>query len=142
MADASNTLLLEVATPLGMALKLDTDSVQVPSVSGELGVLPGHVALLAALKPGILGYRRDGQALRAAVGGGYAEVDATHVGLIAEFFARPEDVDVEVARRDLEAAETRLKAHDGPIDEIEHKEAQKDLDWALARIELVGGEAS
>ena len=142
MAESPNVLALEVATPLGVALKLDTESVQVPSVMGELGVLPGHVPLLAAVKPGILAYRRDGQAVRAAIGGGYAEIDFGRVRVLAEFFARPEDVDAEQARRDLDAAEARLKAHDGPIDETEHKEAQRELDWALARLALVGGEAN
>ena len=142
MAESPNVLTLEVTTPLGVAVKLDTDSVQVPSVMGELGVLPGHVPLLAAVKPGILGYRRDGQAVRAAIGGGYAEIDFGRVRVLAEFFARPEDVDAEQARRDLDAAEARLKAHDGPIDDTEHKEAQRELDWALARLALVGGEAN
>ena len=142
MAESPNLLHLEVATPLGMALTLDTESVQVPSVAGELGVLPGHVPLLAAVKPGILAYRRDGQPVRAAIGGGYVEVDFGRVRLLTEFFARPEEVDTQQARRDLDAAEARLKAHDGPIDETEHKEAQRDLDWALARLELAGGETN
>jgi F-type H+-transporting ATPase subunit epsilon len=142
MAESANVLALSVATPLGVALDLETESVQVPSVVGELGVLPGHVPLLAAVKPGILAYRRDGQTVRVAIGGGYAEVDFGSVRLLTEFFARTEDVDVEQARRDLDTAESRLKAHDGPIDETEHKEAQRDLDWALARLALVGGEAN
>jgi F-type H+-transporting ATPase subunit epsilon len=132
---------LTVATPLGTALDVEADSVQVPSVSGELGVLPGHVPLLAALKPGVLAYRIGGKLDRAAVGGGYVEVQPRAVRLIAEFFQRTEDLDVAVARKDLEAAEARLKAHDGPITDAEHTEAQRDLDWALARIDLAGGES-
>lgn len=135
-------LTLQVATPLGTALEVESDSVQVPSVSGELGVLPGHVPMLAALKPGILTYRQDGQTVRTAIGGGYVEVAPSSIRLITEFFTRREDVDLAVARKDLETAEGRLKAHDGPIDETEHKEAQRDLDWALARIELAGSDPS
>ena len=138
----TDTLAIQVATPLGTALDTKADSVQVPSVSGELGVLPEHVPLLAALKPGILAYRQDGQEVRAAVGGGYVEVDGSGVRLIAEFYAKAGEVDLETALKDLETAEARLKAHEGAIDETEHKEAQRDLDWALARIELAGGEAS
>jgi len=139
---ADEQITLTVATPLGTALDVEADSVQVPSVSGELGVLPGHVPLLAALKPGVLAFQVGGKPDRAAVGGGYVEVAPNAVRLIAEFFQRKQDLDLAVAKKDLEKAEARLKAHDGPIDAQEHTEAQRDLDWALARIELAGGDAS
>jgi F-type H+-transporting ATPase subunit epsilon len=106
-------------------------------VAGEFGVLPGHLPLLAALKPGVLKYRKQGQAAAVAVGAGYVEADASRVRLISEFFARPEDVDIEQARKDLAKAEERLKAFRGMFGYSEHGEAQKELDWARARIELV-----
>jgi F-type H+-transporting ATPase subunit epsilon len=130
------TLTLEVATPLGMQLSIETDSVQVPSVRGELGVLPGHLPILAAVKPGILTYRKDGQRERAAVGGGFVEADATHVRVIAEFFQLPDQVKLEQAQKDLAVAEERLKAFKGTVEEVEHIEAQRDVDWAQARIQL------
>ena len=128
---------LEVATPLGMQLDTRVDSVQVTSVAGELGVLPGHVPLLAALKPGLLKYRRDGSSAVAAVGAGYAEVDSKHVRLIAEVFARPEDVNADEARKDLAAAEERLKTPEAASAGPEQVEAQRAVDWARARLELI-----
>src|SRR6187402_1422907 len=109
MADLPTTLTLEVATPLGLPLTVETDSVQVPSVAGEFGVLPGHLPLLAALKPGILTYKQDSQMLRAAVGGGYVEATGTHVRLITEFFVKQGEVDLEAAQRDLQTASQRLR---------------------------------
>ena len=138
----ADSLHVQVATPLGTALDVEGDSVQVPSEAGELGVLPGHVPLLAALRPGILAYRKDGKNVRAAVGGGYAEVGPERVRLIAEFYVADGDVDLAQAQKDLGIAEGRLKDHDGSIFDREHKEAQRDLDWARARIELAGGDAS
>ncbi|MFI5306763.1 MAG: ATP synthase F1 subunit epsilon [Polyangiales bacterium] len=139
MADLPTTLMLEVATPLGMALSVQTDSVQVPSVAGELGVLPGHLPLLAALKPGVLSYRKDGQPVRRAVGAGYVEVNADRVRLIAEFCLERGQVDVEAAHRDKQAAEARLKASKTAVADLEHQEAQRELDWAEARLLLAGG---
>lgn len=140
MADLPTSLTLEVATPLGMALSLQTDSVQVPSVDGELGVLPGHVPLLAALKAGIVTYREGGQFVRVAVGGGYVEATADRVRLIAEFFLRKEQVDVGQAQKDLSAAEIRLKQSTAKIEDVEYQEAQAERDWAQARLTLAGGE--
>jgi len=142
MADLPATLTLEVATPLGLALAVQTDSAQVPSVAGELGVLPGHVPLLAALKPGILSYRKDGQLQRVAVGGGYVEANAERVRLIAEFCVERAQVDAAAAQRDLAAAEARLRESKGSTDTVEHQDAERERDWALARLRLAGGEPS
>jgi F-type H+-transporting ATPase subunit epsilon len=137
MADLPSTLTLDVTTPLGQALSVETDSVQAPSVAGELGVLPGHVPLLAALRPGILTYKQGGQFLKAAVGGGFVEAGASHVRVITEFFQKPEQVDVEDARKDLEAAEARLRETKATIDDVEYKEAERAQQWAQARLLLV-----
>jgi F-type H+-transporting ATPase subunit epsilon len=142
MADLPTTLTLEVATPLGLPLTVETDSVQVPSVAGEFGVLPGHLPLLAALKPGILTWRQGGQFLRAAVGGGFAEATATRVRLITEFFVKQGEVDLEAAQRDLAAAQQRLKDTKATTEDVEYREAQRDVDWALARIALAGTSAN
>ncbi len=142
MSALPTSLTLEVATPLGMQLSLTTDSVQLPSVEGELGVLPGHLPILAAVRPGILTYNNNGVKERAAVGGGFAEADATHVRVIAEFFQKSEDVDLAKAQADLAAAEARLKALKGTLDDLEHVEAKRDYDWATARIELAKGSSN
>src|SRR5689334_11418950 len=139
MSDLPTSLTLEVATPLGMALSVQTDSVQVPSVEGEFGVLPGHVPLLAALKPGILTYREGGQMQQAAVGAGYAEATADRVRLISEFFLRKEQIDVADARKDLAAAEAQLKTVSGTIEDVAYQEAKTAYDWAIARLTLAGG---
>jgi F-type H+-transporting ATPase subunit epsilon len=134
----ATSLALTLATPLGMMLDLVVESVQLPGSEGEFGVLPGHIPLLAALRPGVVRYRKDGQTLIAAVGAGYAEADAVHVRVITEFFARPEDVRIEQARADLAKAEERLKTTTALLGEPEQVEAQSDLAWAQARIEIAG----
>jgi F-type H+-transporting ATPase subunit epsilon len=142
MADFPTAITLDVATPLGMALSLQTDSVQVPSALGEVGVLPGHLPLLAALRPGIMAYRQNGQLVRAAVGAGYVEVTTDSVRLIAEFFMLREQIDVELAQKDLHASEGRLKACKGTIDDIEYLEAEREVQWAQARLQLVASAAN
>ena len=130
----ATALALTVATPAGMQLDLAVESVQLPGVNGEFGVLPNHVELLAALRPGVVRYRKDGQTLIAAIGAGYSEADASHVRVITEFFARPQDVSLDKAKADQAKAEARLKGL--VLGDQEQVEAQNDLDWALARIEI------
>ena len=140
MAELARALALNVATPVGLELNLEVESVQLPAVTGEIGILPNHVPILAALKPGVLRYRTaGGQSAVAAIGAGFVEADATHVRVITEFFAKPEDVVVDEARNDLEIANQKLKASAAVLGQPEQVEAQKDLDWAMARIEVAGG---
>lgn len=134
MAEDLKAVALTVATPAGMQLDLHVESVQLPGVNGEFGVLPGHVELLAALRPGVVRYRHNGQTEIAAIGPGYSEVDAGHVRVITEFFARPKDVSVDNAKADQAKAEANLK--NLVLGESEQVEAQHALEWALARIEI------
>jgi F-type H+-transporting ATPase subunit epsilon len=139
VATDATSLALHVATPDGMMLNLEVDSVQLPVVTGEIGVLPGHVPILAALKPGVLKYRAKGQNAVAAIGAGFVEADAKRVRVITEFFAKPDDVETSEAQADADKAAQKLKSLAAPLGDPDQVEAQKDLDWALARLEVSGG---
>ena len=57
----ADTIHLEIVTPEKMALETDVDSVQIPGLDGELGILPGHTPLISQLKPaGLLTYVQNG----------------------------------------------------------------------------------
>jgi F-type H+-transporting ATPase subunit epsilon len=138
VAIEATALALNVATPLGKQLEVEVEFVQLPAATGEIGVLPGHVPLLAALKPGVLRYKQAGQTRLAAVGAGFVEADASRVRVITEFFAKPEDIELDQARTDLAEATQKLKTITVTLGEPEQIEAQKDLDWAQARLEVMG----
>ena len=62
-------LKLEIVTPEKRVVDEIVESVTVPTLSGEAGILPNHAPLISALKPGILSFtnkRRNGTA-----GGGW-----------------------------------------------------------------------
>src|SRR5262245_46236031 len=102
MAHERELLQVEVATPLGLALKTEAASAEAPSVGGEFGVLPGHRPLLAALRAGLLKYHdAAGHAHVAAVGAGFAEAGPTRLLVLTDQFARPEDIDVATTKQEL-----------------------------------------
>ncbi len=138
---AEELLTLEVATPVGLALKLDCESVAAPSVQGEFGVLPGHLPLLAALRSGIVKYRVAGEDRFAAVGPGFVEAGPDKVLLLTDVFVRPEDVDAESVREELEEAESRLQALEGAYVGHDYEEVARDIEWANARLELLAAAA-
>ncbi|MGE0788389.1 MAG: ATP synthase F1 subunit epsilon [Sandaracinaceae bacterium] len=131
-------LTLEVATPLGLALHTECESIAAPSVEGEFGVLPGHLPLLAALRAGIIKYRVSGEDLAAAVGPGFVEAGPEKVLLLTDLFVRPEDVDADSVREELEVAEKRLAEHEGVYAGHDYEEIVRSIEWAHARLELLG----
>lgn len=137
MATTTEQLGLHVATPMGLALKVHADSIQVPGADGELGILPGHLPLLAVLKGGLLQYKAGAEIVTAAVGNGYVEVGPTMVRVLTERFAYAADVDGDAVRSELAVAQERLKTfaerHDGP----EYEAIQAAIDWAHARLSLL-----
>jgi len=134
MADA--LLTLEVATPVGLALSTQCESIAAPSVEGEFGVFAGHLPLLAALRAGVLRYRADGKDHLAAVGPGFVEAEPDGVLLLTERFAMPADVSPEKVREELAEAERRLSelqtAYVGPA----YDEIQREIDWCHARLAI------
>ena len=110
----------------------------VPTASGEAGIFPNHAPLVSALKPGILSYAQKGGAEKMAVSGGFIEVSANKVSVLADSAETFDEVDVDAARSEREAAEKALAAAaTSPIEE--NAQLQQKLDAANARITLAGG---
>ena len=99
----------ELVTPERMALSEDVAQVVVPGVEGEFTVLPGHAPVISALRPGVIEVvlPEAGGKTRIFVKGGFAEVDADHLTVLAERAIPVEALDVAA---ELETAEAELAA--------------------------------
>ena len=65
---------LSLTTPKGALVDADVEEVTAPGELGELGVLPGHVPLMTALRPGVLSYKAKDHDGVVAVGQGFLQV--------------------------------------------------------------------
>ena len=130
-------LSIVLVTPRGSLASRGVDEIIAPGVEGEFGVLPGHVAFISALKPGVLTLRSGAKRDLFAVGPGYLQIGVggqTRV-LVQEAVAGPE-VEVEEARRDRSEAEEQLKAlTSGDVNPGDMTAAQNRLTWAQARLD-------
>ena len=131
----STFLGVNLVTPKGVVAHTDTDSVQAPGELGEFELLPGHVPLLTALKPGVLTIGTK-QRARYAVGSGYLRVDPKGaVEILVEQALPAKDVDVAAAQNDLKAAEADLaKWGDRPQDG-DYVNLVARVGWARARLD-------
>lgn len=130
-------LKLEIVTPEKRVVDETVDSVTVPTLSGEAGILPNHAPLISALKPGILSFSNKGTTEKLAVAGGFVEVSSDTVSVLTDLAENAAEIDVEAARIEREEAEKALAAvATASIDET--AEVRDRLDFANARIQLAG----
>lgn len=126
---------LEVVTPERRVLSETADSVNVPGLNGELGILPGHTPLISQLQTGVLSYTRGGTTRQMLVSGGFVEVNADRVSVLAEIAEWPEEIDAARARLARERAEKTLSAWNGTEEDFERARAR--LERAMVRLQLV-----
>jgi F-type H+-transporting ATPase subunit epsilon len=108
------SLKLEVVTPERRVVSSPAVEVQLPGLDGYLGILPGHAPLLATMGDGELSYREGSTTHYAVVFGGYTEVLAERVIVLAESAERAEEIDVNSARAAKEAAQKILATPNTP----------------------------
>lgn len=128
-------LHLDVATPDGLALQTEAESVAAPSIAGEFGVLPGHLPLLAATKAGLLKYKVGGKDEVAAVGPGFVEALPDKVLMLTDAFLKPSQIDRAKAEGELAEAEKALADYKGLLDSAEGEELVRAVEWARARVD-------
>jgi F-type H+-transporting ATPase subunit epsilon len=134
-------LTLEVVTPEREIVRESVAEVQLPALSGYLGILPGHTPLLTELGIGPLTYKKGAETGYVAVIGGFAEVLPERVTVLAEAAERSEDIDASKARADLAEAEKKLNSG-GADPKTDWDAVLKSVASARARLEAATHGAS
>ena len=115
----ADRIQLEVITPERRLLSEAVDGVTVPGAGGELGILPGHTPLISQLQTGVLSYTQGGTTRRLLVSGGFVEVNANRVSVLADVAEHPEEIDPAQARQEREQTERALGAFSGSEEEFQ-----------------------
>ena len=138
MAESTpSTLQLELVTPERLMVREPSAlSVSLPGREGYLGILPGHAPLLTELIPGQLSYTEGRVTHYLFVNWGFAEVLPHRVIVLVETSERPEEIDIDRARRARQRAEERLRKAGGGDAAIDALRAQAALQRAMARLEV------
>jgi len=102
-------LTLEIVTPEAKVYSDTIDSVVIPTLEGEVGILPGHIPLLTKVEDGELRVTKGNQTLHLAVGGGFAEIDGDKVSVLAERAIAEEQIDEKAVEEALKRAEQAIR---------------------------------
>ena len=109
-------------------------SLVIPTVDGDYGVLTNHSDTICAVVPGELHFTRpDGTVQAAAVAAGIMKVEKGDVLVLVDSAIRPEDIDMDRARRMADDAREQLLQKQS-IEE--YRAAQARLARALARLSV------
>ena len=129
-------LKLEIVTPERRVVDTETESVTVPTASGEAGILTNHAPLISALKPGILTYAGKSGTEKLAISSGFVEVSANQVSVLTDVAESADEVNAEQARSDREDAEKELTANSTAAAD-ENDLIRERVNLANARLSLI-----
>src|ERR1700687_2907511 len=86
-------LHFELVSPEKLVFSGEVEQVDVPGAEGDFGVLAGHAPMVTTLRPGILTVHGAGGAQRIVVLGGFAEVSAEGLTVLADVAEAVQDID-------------------------------------------------
>ena len=110
------SLHLEIISPDHTIVSEQVTYVNLPGVNGELGILPGHIPLMAALDIGKLHYQQDSKNYYVFISAGFAEVSNNKVTVLTEAAEKASEIDVARAQAAKERAKARLLKAEEDID--------------------------
>ena len=131
----SGSLTLRVLATDQNVFDGSADEVILPSTTGQLGILPGHISLLTAIDVGVLRVRANGGWSSIALMGGFAEVDADEVTVLVNGAELGSSIDGSAAEAEFQSASTTVAGMEGKPQSPEKLKAQQQLSIARARMQ-------
>nr|AUG32129.1 ATP synthase subunit epsilon [Paulinella longichromatophora] len=128
-------LYLRVLSPDQSILDQEVDEVILPSTTGQLGILPNHVSLLAAIDIGVIRVRQSNDWMTIMVLGGFAEVESNEITVLVNAAEIGSNIDPLAAEKELDIASTAILKFDGLPTSPEKVKAQQALLRARARLQ-------
>ncbi|PKG22817.1 F0F1 ATP synthase subunit epsilon [Niallia nealsonii] len=129
------TIKVNVVTPDGPVHESDVEMVIAKAESGELGILAGHIPMVAPLKIGAVQLKKDKTSEYIAVNGGILEVRPDQVTVLAQSAETAGKIDYDRALRAKERAEKRL--YEQKNEHVDFHRAELALKRAMNRISIV-----
>jgi F-type H+-transporting ATPase subunit epsilon len=127
-------LQLKVVSQERELLDTSIDQLTVPTVEGEITVLPGHIPLVTRLQPGELRYGTDNKVSVIVVSRGFLTVAANdQVTVMVDSAVEEREISLDAAEKAVKRAEEIVKLSS---DERERLKAEAELRWALLQLNL------
>jgi F-type H+-transporting ATPase subunit epsilon len=126
-------LVLEIVTPENRAYNDSADTVVIPTTTGEIGILPGHLPLLTQVEPGELRLERSGKTEYLAVGRGFAQISGDKVSILAESAISEEKIDESAVEDAMKRAQAALASKEA-IEPAEMERLERVVRFSAAQL--------
>ena len=126
------SLTLRVLAPDQSVFDDTADEIILPSTTGLLGVLPGHISMVTAIDFGVLRVLKNGNWDSIALTGGFAEVESNEVTVLVNKAEMGKNIDSAKAEAELEQAKNQLNQTKDQKTSPEKIKAQETLNQAKA----------
>jgi len=125
---------IKIIVPDGMFYDGVCDFIEFTSVSGRMGVYEEHIPMTTILEPCVVNIKNGSEGVKAAVLGGFVEIQKHSIIMLAEDANWPDEIDIERAKAAKERAEHRLQTKSKDTDMLR---AEAALKRAMARISVL-----
>jgi F-type H+-transporting ATPase subunit epsilon len=136
------SLTLRVLAPDQSVFDGSADEVILPSTTGLVGILPGHITMLAALETGVMQLKAGGQWSSIVLLGGFAEVESDEVTVLVNGAELGSSIDPSAAETEYEAAQQAAAGFEGQPSSTEKVKALQALVRARARVAAAGSKVA
>ena len=126
------TLKIRVIAPDRTVWNADAEEVILPSSTGQLGILTGHIPLLTALDIGVMRVRIEKDWIPIVLLGGFAEVENNIITILVNGAEEGSDINIEKAQINLETAMSMLSEAETNKEKLE---ATQKIRKARARVQ-------
>ena len=131
------TVTVNIVTPDGPVYDAEVTMVIAKTTAGDIGVLAGHIPMVAPLTIGSVKLNlAGGQEALVAVNGGFIEVRPEKISILSPSAEVASSIDLARAKEALARAEQRLQSKQ---DNIDFKRAELALQRAINRIKVHEG---
>ena len=128
------SLILRVLAPDKSVFDDKVEEIILPSTTGLLGVLPGHISMVTAIDIGVLTLRTsNGKWSSIALMGGFAEVESNDVTVLVNSAELGKNIDKDLVQKELSQAEQELTKLEGNSTSLEKIKAQETFNRARAK---------
>ena len=126
---------LKVLAPNQNVYEGEAEEVILPSTTGQIGVLPGHISLVTAIDIGVLRLRMNSQWKSIALMGGFAEIESDEVIVLVNNAEIGSNINVLEAEKDLKDAQQVVNRFSDNEKSPEKIKALQEVSKAQARIQ-------
>ena len=130
----TNKIEFKIVTPEKVLYQDLVDGVTLPGIDGQITILPNHIPLISAIKPGEVLVKKAGKEELFSVTKGVVEIDGKTITFLTDAAERAEQIDEKRAEEARKKAEAIMaEAHHG---EEGYVDAVAQMERALSRVKI------